>query len=43
MEKYVAENAKLDVVEVMPLRRIPLVDACVPSTGDMLVLGYECA
>ena len=27
MEKYVAENAKLDVVDVMPLKRIPLVDA----------------
>ena len=26
MEKYVAENAKLDVVEVMPLRRILLAE-----------------
>ena len=26
MEKYVAENAKLDVVDVMPLMRILLVD-----------------
>ena len=26
MEKYDAENAKLEVVDVMPLRRIPLVD-----------------
>ena len=37
MEKYDAENAKPDV-DVMPLMSILLVDACVPSTGEMLVL-----
>jgi len=37
MEKYDAENAKLDVVEVMPLMRILLVDVWDPSAGEMLV------
>ena len=35
MEKYDAENAKLDVVDLLPLMRILQVDAWVPSTGDM--------
>ena len=34
MEKYDAENAKLDV-EVMPLMRILLADVWVPNAGDM--------
>ena len=37
MDKYVAENAKLDVVEVLPLMRILLADEWDPSTGEMLV------
>ena len=37
MEKYDAENAKLDVVEVMPLMRILLVDSWDPSAGEMPV------
>ena len=41
MEKYVAENAKLEVVEVMPLMRILLADAWVPSIGEMPVVGVE--
>ena len=39
MEKYDAENAKLEVVAVMPLMSIPLVDAWDPSAGEMLVLS----
>ena len=39
MEKYDAENAKLDVVEVMPLKRILLVDVWVPSAGGMPVVS----
>ena len=35
MDKYDAENAKLDVVDAMPLMSIPLVDMWVPSAGDM--------
>ena len=37
MEKYDAENAKLDVVDFMPLMRILLADVWDPSTGEMLV------
>ena len=37
MEKYVAENAKLVVVDVLPLMSILLVDVWDPSAGDMLV------
>ena len=37
MEKYDAENANADVVEVMPLMRILHADIWDPSTGDMLV------
>ena len=39
MEKYDAENAKLEVVDVMPLMRILLADVWDPSTGEMLVLS----
>ena len=39
MEKYVAENAKLDVVDAMPLMSILLVDTWVPDTGEMLVVS----
>ena len=42
MEKYDAENAKLNVVDVMPLMRILLVDVWDPSTtGEMLVLRWS--
>ena len=37
MEKYDAENAKLWVVDVLPLMRILLVDVWDPSAGEMLV------
>ena len=40
MEKYDAENAKLDVVDVLPLMSIPLVDAWDPSIGDMPVVMH---
>ena len=41
MEKYDAENARPDVVDVLPLMRILLLDAWVPSTGEMPVWGYS--
>ena len=37
MEKYDAENAKLEVVDVLPLMRILLVAVWDPGTGEMPV------
>ena len=37
MEKYDAENAKLDVVDLLPLMRILLADSWDPSAGGMPV------
>ena len=40
MEKYDAENAKLDVVDILPLMRILLLEVWDPSIGEMPVSQY---